>query len=208
MSFITLKLLYSSEGYHRKNFNWFICSKRFYDPITGFTYIELSKYAKFYGEKNGIEWKVVADGIKLLILSDSSTRKKMCEEIGCEVRCDSDRDLLSTECELVTNSSHLIELSKKISFIYPQFSGIAIQHECVNTESRNSPICYRATFVIKKRVILPLKDSGQCRLIKYAKRHNIQLKKNRTNFPSCEEIDEMVKEFGCKKVSKILEKMI
>lgn len=48
----------------------------------------------------------------------------------------------------------------------------------------------------------------ECSVISYAKRNNSELKSSFSNFPGCEEIDALVKEFGCHKVSKGLYRMV
>lgn len=58
-----------------KRFNWFICSKRYMDPVSGFYVADISKGTKFYEEKTGENMTTPLEGedVKLLIVDKNTS---------------------------------------------------------------------------------------------------------------------------------------
>ena len=177
-----------------ERFNWFLCAKKSVEPSStkggGYHTLQISPSVHFFNESSG-EVFVVRDKPRLLILSEPVNKKKIIKA-GFPLRCDSDRDVLSCECDLTTDTGHLLDAAK---FAVKElgYDGVAIQHVCSKTEKEF--LCGEATFVFKSDVLTEEKNYGVCKLITYAKRNNSTLRKKIKGFPTCEEIDEVLIEY-------------
>lgn len=238
-NFELVKFLYPNEwrrniseiGVNPGIFNWFLCSKRVYDKKLDLYYVNISPDVQFYSEVTGDT--LLARGLKkspsfndggddptkketkrarLLILSDPHNKKTMCRDYGLLCGCDSDRDILSTECDLVNNISLMVKGAKKAVEI--GFDGIVIRYECRNgkcgVDCGESPICQNATFLFYKpyNILEPIKNPDRCWIVKYSRKHNLELRMIIPDFPTIEEINESLKKKNCKEVSKSLFLMI
>lgn len=210
MQFDKVRLLYPNEW--RKvldeidceSFNWFLCSKRSLDPETKLYYISVSQKVQFFCEKTGKT--SVVDSARLIILSDPHNKKRLCQMYECPVNCDSDRETLSTECELVVNDSHVKNIADKLVEI--GFDGVVVKHDCIDKDLKKSghPVCQNVTFYFKEGVIRNLgeDDSERCRIVSYSKRNNSRIRNVIREFPSCLEIDQMLEIYPCTEISKML----
>lgn len=234
-NFELVKFLYPNEW--RRNiseigvtpgiFNWFLCSKRAYDRKLNLYYVSISPDIQFYSEESGDT--LLARGLKrpndddptkketkrarLLILSDPYNKKTMCREYGLLCGCDSNRDILSTECDLVNNISLMIKGAKKAVEI--GFDGVVIRYECMRggecgADCGESPICQNATFLFYKpyKILEIVKNPDRCWIVKYSKKHNLELRIIVPDFPTIDDINESLKKKNCKEVSKSLFLMI
>jgi hypothetical protein len=224
----TVKLLYPNEW--RKNiselgiepgvFNWFLCSKRMFDEKKSLFYISVSPDVQFYNEVTGET--LLARGLKnppkdnelvgstkrakLLILSDPHNKKTLCRNYGLLCGCDSDRDILSTECNLVTNKKLLRKCSRKAMEL--GFDGAVVKHDCSKKclGCVDNPICENATFLFRKlpKILEPVTEPERCGIIRYSKKNNLCIRKLIPNFPTVEQINILLKKRGRTKLSQEL----
>lgn len=140
---------------------------------------------------------------KLLILSDPHNKKVLCKKYKVMCGCDSDRDILSTECDLVVNTKLL--LNGASTAIKLGFDGAVVKHDCVKKclDCVDNPICENATFLFlkNKKILEPVSTPERCGIIKYARAHNECIRKKVPEFPTVEEIKIKIQEEDCKKVS-------
>lgn len=199
------------------SFNWFLCSSRQYDDSTKLHYISVSNHVQFFcpstgkslaarglsSRGEGVETKNVS--ARLVILSDVSNKRVLCKKYDCGIGCDSNRDVLSTECELVVNIPHTKELAERIISDYG-FDGVVVRHDCVCDETHASPVCHEATFYFRDGILedVDALSHERCGIIQYAKKHNTYIRRKVGEFPTNSEIDEMINHKSCRDVSKIL----
>jgi len=216
-------------GEEPEHFDWFICSHRIFDDDNKMYYSSISPDSQFYcsatgktltsqkqgkiskrgknsSSKNSSSKNSSSSKSKLLILSDSHNKKMLCKHFGYMCGCDSDRDVLSTECELTTKSDALIKGAKKA--VKLGYDGVVIQHECLESELDVSDaiLCQNATFVFKKG-ILAQTDSlhpNRCGIVKYSKKHNSCIRDVIPKFPTHKEIDELLQDNDCSVISATL----
>jgi len=201
-----------------ETFNWFLCSQRIYDEKADLYYLNISTNVQFFCANTGKT--LLARGLskrgqkykkqenvraKLIILSDAHNKKVLCRKYNYLCGCDSSKDILSRECDLVAKKEYLMKGLKKS--VKLGFDGVVIQHvPGKNLGLLNCLICQNATFVFKKGVLEEVGKNfpDRCKLIKYAKKHNSEFRKINAKFPTCTQIDELLKENKCSHVSKIL----
>ena len=201
-----------------EKFNWFLCSYRIFDDDNKMYYSSISPDVQFYCCRSGKT--MLARGIsksgenyshpeinraKMLILSDPHNKKMLCKHFNYLCGCDSERDILSKECDL-TSKLELLKGAKKA--VEMGYDGVVIQHECLDVS--NTVICQNATFVFKKGILENIEGdySDRCGIVKYSKRHNSCIREVINEFPTCQEIDSLLKDKDCSEVSKILYDMI
>jgi len=225
-----VKLLYPNEW--RKNiselgvnpgiFNWFLCSKRLYDAQSDLYYILVSPDIQFFNEITGET--LLARGLKkqssddkkevkrarLLILSEPHNKKVLCRKYGIMCGCDSEKDILSTDCDLVLNKRLIVKGARKS--IDLGYDGAVIKHDCLDEclDCVDNPICQNATFVFKTsyKILEPVTEIERCGIVKYARRHNSYIRNKIKEFPSIEEIDRRSKSGECSKLSIDLASLI
>ena len=217
----SLKNISETLNVQTESFNWFLCSHRIFDDDNKMYYANISTDVQFYCVNSGKS--MIARGLskkgekyykpeviraKLLILSDSHNKKMLCKHFGYLCGCDSDRDVLSTECYLTTNKNLLIKGAEKALDL--GYGGVVIRHDCLDSDTNNSFICRNATFVFKKGILENIEGlyPERCGIIKYSKKHNSCIRNIVRTFPTCEEIDNLLKTKDCSKVSIILYDMI
>ena len=197
-------------------FNWFICSQREYDSDKNLYFVSISQKAQFYSEKTGESFfapEVDSKKVRLVILSDPHNKKILCSMFDCKLKCDSDRSILSTECELVTDKKHVKKLAKKIIEDLG-YDGVVIRHDCKDEYKKNPkyPLCDEVSFYFKNDALKNYEESGKiedtCDMIKYAIKHNTSIKNKIGNFPSISEIKNATEKYGCNSVSLVLKKYI
>jgi hypothetical protein len=224
MNFDIVNLYYPNEwrragGFDPSGFNWFLCSYRILDPDSNLYYIAISPDVQFFCPKTGKS--LIARGLskygegietekvrpRLIILSDPHNKRVLCKKYNCQLRCNSKRSTLSTECTLVVDKEHLIDMTRKIVHDLG-FDGAAIRHECINSalDRPDMPVCQEATFVFKEGVLEDLGElwPARCGIIKFAKKNNSCIRKIINTFPTCSEIDETLEKYPCPIVSKVL----
>ena len=225
MKFDVVNLYYPNEwrravgGSGGDTFSWFLCSFRALDPETGLYYLSVSPDVQFYCPSTGksllprglstrgegVETKMVRP--RLIVLSDPHNKKRLCSMYGCSVSCDSERNVLSPECELVTDRKAVKNLATKIVKDL-RFDGVAVRHECLDIalDRPDMPVCQEATFYFKDGILEDLGGDwpARCGIIRYAKKNNSCIRKVIPEFPDCQEIEETLEGYPCSIVSYVL----
>jgi hypothetical protein len=216
----TVKLIYPNDW--RRNvsdadrqsckFCWFMCSHRVLDEKTGLYYADISPNVQFFKEETGESFSArglsegsVAIRPKLLILSDPHNKIKLCGTYGYMCGCDSKRDVLSRNCSLTKNKDVLF---KGVEWALQNgYDGAVILH--VDLGEHNSlinPVCQNATFIFKKGILKSVTsdNSQRCNIVKYSKKNNTYIRSILRMFPTCQEIEQLLKDNTCQQVSKLL----
>lgn len=205
-----------------ENFNWFMCSHRIFDDDDKMYYSSISPDVQFYCYESGKT--MMARGLskkeesnsqfevnraKLLILSDPHNKKMLCRHFNYLCGCDSEKDILSKKCNLEQKSKLLKGAKKAVELGY---DGVVIQHECTdsNLDVHDTFIYQNVTFIFKKGILESIggESSDRCGIVKYSKRHNSCIREVVKDFPTCQEIDILLKDKDCSEVSKLLYDMI
>lgn len=195
-----------------KEFSWYVFAKKSYDVSTKLTYLEISHTSQFFCEKTGKS--LLATGLKdrksrLVDISDPENRRVLCQlnSTACYTKCDSDRYTLSNECECVVNLKHMKNIARYITTL--GFDGIAVNHDCLDeVYHAEYPICQNATFIFRDNILKNIPEGERCELVRYAKKYNSQLHSFDNSFPTCLEIDELLKNSSCSQTSKNLHAQI
>jgi hypothetical protein len=190
---------------NKTEFNWFLCSRRILDP-SGYYVIEVSPHVYFYSENSGKTFQVPLSNekrAKLLLLNEPLNKRYLIEK-GFPLKCESENDVLSHECDLVTDKTHLLQAA---NFVKTNLGidGVAIKHEC-HESPQNIILCSDATFVIDKERLEKISSSQttRCGIIPYAMKYNSQIRDTIKNFPTCDKINEMLENVSCQMVNKVL----
>lgn len=197
------------------SFGWFLCSERVFDDKLNLYYSSISPHVQFYNpltgktmtarglSKKGEGLKTEIVRARLLILSDPHNKKIMCQKYNYECGCNSKRDVLSTECSLTSKES----LKKGGKWAVKKgYDGVMIRHDSHNSKKckANDLICPNVTFVFRKGILTEVDKPSRCSIIKYSKRNNTTIRKIRSDFPTCKEIDNMLTKTNCNDVSQQL----
>jgi len=198
--FIKVYLFYPKEWrklieLDRKNtrFNWFLCSQR--KLKDGYFVASVSPFAQFYCPFSGMMYSAKSNS-QLLILSDPHNKKKLISK-GLKI-CDSERDVLSTECELVRDPHEIYELAS-----YAQkelgLDGVVVQHDCLDCEDKligsDCFLCNRVSFYFRDGTLQPT-DKEKCGMLCYAKTNNSCIRETLPEFPTTLEIDKLLSQFS------------
>lgn len=197
-------------------FTWFICAKKYIDS-KGWYVISVSPYVQFFSErtgetlipqglyKRGEGIKVEPVEAKLLLLNEPHNKKRLRKE-GFPLKCISNQNVLSAECEIVTDKQHIKDAAAYAVKEYG-YDGVAIRHEAC-CEDKGGPLCFEATFVFRPGVLVEKSSSHACDIIRYAKQNNSWLRELNPNFPDCQRIDRALQDNPCYIVSKVLYNML
>jgi hypothetical protein len=168
-----------------RNFNWFICSKRYADPSTGFYVAEIANGTKFYVKETGRTLVVPISPedtpkddrpkVKLLIIDDLPNKDM------------SDEDIL----KLATDN---------------KYQGMATLRGCEG--DTNGVVCSQALFWFFDNVLDISTKEDKCAIIDYARRNYKCIKNKIPDFPTPQEIDSALKDFSCSLVCKVLYNLI
>lgn len=166
-----------------KSFSWFLCSRRYKDPLSGLYIAEISKTTKFYDETTGSTLVPSPDNEnppKLLIEDDPEN----------EDRLKSDKDVTAA--------------IKKY-----KYQGSAKIKKCSGANANTKVcdedfLCREAQFTFLPGILVSSTKEKVCPIIDYAKRHHKIIRKYIPDFPSPQEIDETAEEFKCSTVCRVL----
>ncbi len=198
-----------------KKFTWFICAKKYMDS-EGWYVISVSPYVQFFSERTGETLipqglydrgegvKVEPVEAKLLLLNEPHNKKRLHSE-GFPLKCDSNKNVLSAECEVVTDKKHLLATAEFVVDRYG-YDGVALRHE--NHKPDDGPLCLEAIFVFRPGVLVEKSSSHACDIVRYTKQNNSRLRDGNSEFPDCKRIDAALKENPCHVVSKVLYNML
>lgn len=171
-------------------FNWFLVGCKYQDEH-GYYVLEVSPYSQFYCIPNGKTLtpkglykrregqKTKAVHPKLLILNEPANQRLM-------------------DYSLPLGGDELVKLAKKSSLL--GYHGVTLEVD-QNLYNHMSPICDKAIFMFTPGVLIEKTDPTACEIIRYAKKYNSQIKE-KTRFPNCQQIDEIVTRKGCTSASK------
>jgi hypothetical protein len=199
-----------------KQFTWFVCAKKFMDS-QGWHIVSVSPFVQFFSErtgetlipqglyKRGEGVKVDPVEAKLLILNEPHNKKRLRSE-GFPLKCTSNKNVLSAECQVVTDRGHLLEAAEFAVDKYG-YDGVAVKHQSC-CEDKGGPLCFEATFVFRPGVLVEKSSPHACDIIRYSKQNNSKLRELNPNFPKCARIDAALKENPCYIVSKVLYNML
>ena len=198
-----------------KQFSWFFLSKKYMDS-QGWYIISISPYVQFFSEltgetlipqglyERGEGVKVEPVEARLLLLNEPYNKKRLRRE-GFPLKCASNKNILSTECDVITDRDHLFDATEFIVDTYG-YHGVAVRHE--NCYKDKGPLCFEATFVFRPGVLVEKSSPYACDIIRYAKQNNSTLRARNPEFPECKRIDAALKENPCHIVSKVLYNML
>nr|QBK86041.1 MAG: hypothetical protein LCMAC101_06360 [Marseillevirus LCMAC101] len=224
MAFEIAKLIYPNNWRNNigdlvpeedKQFSWFICAKKYMDD-KGWYVISISPYVQFFFERTGET--LIPQGLydrgegvnvepveaKLLLLNEPHNKERLRRE-GFPLRCDSNKNILSAECQVVTDRDHLFDAAEFAVDKYG-YDGVATRHCCLG--DKKGPLCSEATFVFRPGVLVEKSSPQACEFIRYAKQNNSTLRAKHPEFPDCKRIDAALKENPCYLVSKVLYNML
>lgn len=211
--FRTVKMFYPNEcrkslaaiGIDPGIFNWFVCGQRIYDALSGLYYLNVSNIIQFYEEDTGLTYTAKGkQNVRLVILSDSYNKGVLCSRYGILCGCNSKRDVLSTECNLVSSKENIrsnFALSRKMGF-----DGFVVKHDALKKKLNcyDNPVCQNATFHFEKTTLVPVENASRCFMVNYSKKNNECIRATFPDFPSVSQIDEMVQREDCLSASKVL----
>jgi len=198
-----------------KQFTWFLLAKKYMDS-SGWYVISVSPYVQFFSERTGETLipqglyqrgeGVKADPVeaKLLLLNEPYNKRRLRQE-GFPLRCMSDKNVLSAECEVVRDKQHIKDAAKFA--VSKGYDGVALRHEAC-CKDKGGPLCFEATFVFRPGVLVEKSSSHACDIIRYTKQNNSRLRELIPNFPDCKRIDIALKDNPCHIVSKVLYNML
>jgi len=158
-----------------KQFNWFLCSRRYKDPKNGYFVAEIGRGTKFYEESTG----------KTLVVPLADDGKE--ERIILWIIDDGDTP----------------EIAEVVKLGY---KGYAKLQKCDlgNKASDEFVICKEAEFFFLPNVLEGSEKEKFCPIIEFSKRNNKCIKAKLPDFPSSDEIDEVLENYKCSIVCRVL----
>jgi hypothetical protein len=168
-----------------KRFNWFLCSKKYRDKNDLYV-IEISKGTKFYDDVTGHTLVVPHNEVEVTLLLLEGNVKRLTWD-------------------------RILKLIKENNY-----HGVASLKDCdINLEAlpRTNPphpdnssgmVCQEAEFGFIEGVLEQSKKEGECNIIQYAKQNYKCMRGMFPDFPSPQEIDDVLKEFPPSTVCKVL----
>lgn len=177
-----------SDSEDRK-FNWFLCSKRYKDPLSGFYVAEVSKLNRFYDERTGhtlVISPLIKIDVKLLILDDFER--------------DHEKNASDT-----FEGRRFIKILKKYGY-----QGYVYTSKCVSLkdackESCNDDfLCKEVRFGFFEGILEKSQKENSCGVIEYSKRNYKCISKIMSDFPTPEDIDDALLTYKCNLVCKVL----
>ncbi len=166
-----------------KHFNWFLCSKPYFDPKNGLFVIEVGRGTRFYEESTGKTFV-----IPLLGFTAGEGEAK-----GSSVEAEKAKIIL-----LVNGNAKKVK-----KYNYQGFANLSACNLGANA-SDEFVICKEAEFHFLPGVLESSKKERLCPIIDFAKKNNSRIKKLVPDFPSPEEIDHVIEKFPCSTVCRIL----
>lgn len=198
-----------------KRFTWFLLAKKYMDS-NGWYVISISPYIQFFSERTGETLipqglyergegaKVEPVEAKLLLLNEPHNKKRLRQE-GFPLKCTSNKNVLSAECQVVTDRPHLLDAARFAVDRYG-YDGVALK--CQNHKPNDGPLCLEAIFVFRPGVLAEKSSPHACDIVRYTKQNNSKLRDKNPEFPDCKRIDTALKENPCHIVSKVLYNML
>lgn len=159
-----------------KKFNWFLCSKRYKDPKTGLFVAEIRNGTKFYEEDTG-QTLVVP-----LSEKEGAVRLLIDDDSGTRV-------------------GEALLKAKEYGY-----QGIARLQQC-NLKDKASDefvVCKEAEFEFLPGVLEESRKEKFCPIIDFSKRNNKCIRSKIPDFPTPKEIDEVLENYKCSTVCRIL----
>lgn len=214
MTFESLKAFYPGNSVTPSSkckacWTWFHFGQRIYDTKTRLFYLSVPSSTRFLSEKT-YSTRNVKDKTpcKLLILNDLHNKRVLCKMYSeCIVGCSSKKSRLSSECKLVANKGHILRLAKLA--VKLGYHGTVTHHvSCIpGINQKVFPVCTESTFLVTKNVLEDTNADG-CKVIRYSKLYNTQIRRKVKDFPTNPQIDLLLKKDSCKKVTKKLYGML
>lgn len=172
-----------------KRFNWFLCSKRYKDPKTGFFVAEIGRGTKFYEESTG----------KTLVIPFLPEEKSESGENPLPgFRRNPEKIILWIVKEDETPSLKQIK-----DYGY---HGLARLLNCKlgDKASDEFVVCKEAEFEFLVGILEDSQKEKFCPIIDFSKRNNNCIRSKVPDFPTPEEIDEVLQISKCSVVCRIL----
>lgn len=182
-------------------FNWFLFGSRIFDQERGLFYLSIPQTTKLLNMGTFTSMNVknmnpskkmdIGSEPKLLIVSDPYNKKILNKKYRIGL-CKSTDPRVTNECKLITDKKFLkglVELSVELGY-----DGIAVHHEqCTSKQvsPKKFPLCMEALFFIKPE-LLEKTDETSCRLIRFSRMNNTQIRK-KIDFPTNREINNFIK---------------
>ena len=92
-----------------------------------------------------------------------------------------------------------------LDLVLDDVDGYALMQECPKSiDNKKCIFCQEARFVFIDDALVISKKEAVCELVGFSKRQNSQIRKRIPLFPTCEQIDKSIIEFGCADTCKIL----
>ena len=158
-------------------FNWFLCSKRYWDSKAKSYFIEVAHGTKFYEEGTGHT-----------LIVPYSDRKVRLLIISGEVDPQGDRPIVKSTYQGIA-----------------MLKGCDTQGTELESSHRSrSPVCRDARFWFVDDVLEISKEEDKCDIVAYSKMYSGCIKKSIPDFPTPQEIDEALKTTPCHIVCKAL----
>lgn len=160
-----------------KQFNWFLCSRRYKDPKTGYFVAEIGRGTKFYEESTG-------KTLVVPLVDDENGKKE--EKIRLWI---------------VENTPPEITEIEKLGY-----QGYATLRKCDlgSKASDEFVICKEAEFFFLPGVLSESQKERFCPIIEFSKRNNKCIKAKLSDFPSSKEIDDVLENYKCSTVCRVL----
>lgn len=161
-----------------KKFNWFLCSKRYKDPSTGFFVAEIGRGTKFYEENTG---KTLV--VPLLAEEEKDSKEKV--------------------VLWIVNEEERPSLSDVKKYGY---QGLARLQNCKlgDKAAAEFVVCKEAEFDFLPGVLEDSQKERFCPIIDFSKRNNKCIRSKVPDFPTASEIDEVLETHKCSNVCRVL----
>lgn len=144
-----------------KKFNWFICSKRYADPLSGLYVADISKGTKFYEENTGKSMMTPLEGdeVKLLIIDRNkimAEQLKIVEKynyqgyaslVGCDIK-NPDESFVCREVTFWFKKGVLVPVNK--DKVCPIIDYAKKHNECIRAKIRGFPSVDKIGDMIKR----------------------------------------------------------
>lgn len=184
-----------------KKFSWFLCGKVIYDTTHKLYILEIPGGVQFYSPETGETYQVSKSkesGIRLLIMSDERNipelkRKKILDKFFPPFEGNED----------ILQPSGSKNITNKICKTFG-YDGFCTTHKCKmkNIASVSAPVCTEASFFFHPTNTI--EKSDKCDIISYCKKNNSIIRRVTPEFPSCEEIDEVLLKFKKDIICRVL----
>lgn len=185
----------------KSSFNYALCSQKEYDSKKGYYILRLPKHIRLYYAKTGNVYQPSRDLVLFLLSSDEN--KKKIKKDGFKLDCDSNKSVLSTECSVTSNPTHIRDATTFVINKY-KLDGVAIHHDSFLPKDINC-IIHSLTICILEKDLTPLDEcDGSSSIIRYSKLHNSAIRKLYPDFPNISQIEKAIIDGKCPSLTKSL----